>query len=55
MTGGLGGTGGQAVKPGYKMTAHEQAAMATSGDALQTKVYAAGLGYFDDPYAKFFL
>ena len=37
------------------MSAHEQAVMATSTDALMTKVYAAGLGYFNDPYAKLFL
>ena len=54
MSGGLGGAE-PPKKPAVKMTAHEQAVMATSGDALMTKVYAAGLGYFDDPYAKLFL
>ena len=29
--------------------------MATSHDAISTKVYAAGLGYFEDKYAKFFI
>ena len=29
--------------------------MATSTDALMTKVYAAGLNYFEDPFAKLFL
>lgn len=29
--------------------------MATSNDALVTKVYAAMLGYFQDDYAKLFL
>ena len=33
-----------------KLGGHEQAVMATSGDALATKVYAAKLGYFNDPY-----
>ena len=42
-------------KPSKKMTAHEQAVMATSGDALMTKVYAAKLNYFEDPYSKHFL
>ena len=29
--------------------------MATSNDALVTKVYAAGLNYFDDKYSKLFV
>jgi tRNA wybutosine-synthesizing protein 4 len=29
--------------------------MATSNDALVTKVYSSGKGYFEDPYSKLFL
>tara|TARA_B110000285_G_C15014597_1_gene558340 strand:+ start:93 stop:323 length:231 start_codon:yes stop_codon:yes gene_type:complete len=38
-----------------KLTGHDQAVMATSNDALVTKVHASGLGYFEDPYSKLFL
>ena len=38
-----------------KMSGHEQAVMATSADALCTKVYASKLNYFEDPHAKLFL
>ncbi len=34
-----------------KLSGHEQAVMATSTDALVTKVYASGLGYFKDNYS----
>ena len=38
-----------------KLTAHEQGVLATSNDALVTKVMAAQLGYFKDEYSKLFL
>jgi hypothetical protein len=38
-----------------KLSGHDQAVMATSHDALATKVYASQLGYFDDKYSKLFL
>ena len=44
---------GKAQKP--KLSGHEQAVMATSADALLTKVYAAKLNYFEDPHAKLFM
>ena len=37
------------------MSGHDQAVMATSNDALATKVYASELNYFADPYSKLFL
>lgn len=38
-----------------KLNGHDQAVMATSNDALVTKVYASGLNYFVDPYSKLFI
>jgi len=38
-----------------KLSGHDQAVMATSNDALVTKVYASQLGYFMDNHAKLFL
>jgi hypothetical protein len=38
-----------------KLSGHDQAVMATSQDALATKVYASGLGYFVDEYSHLFL
>jgi len=38
-----------------KLSGHDQAVMATSHDALATKVYASQLGYFEDEYSKLFL
>lgn len=46
----------EASKPEkMKLSGHDQAVMATSQDALVTKVYASGLGYFDDKYSKLFV
>ena len=41
--------------PKMKLSGHDQAVMATSNDAIATKVYAAQLGYFRDDYSKLFL
>lgn len=38
-----------------KLSGHDQCVMATSQDALCTKVYASGLNYMDDDYSKLFL
>ena len=45
----------QPKKEKMKLSGHDQAVMATSNDALATKVYAAQLNYFVDPYSKLFL
>ena len=37
------------------MTGQDQAVMGTANDALLTKVYAEGLGYFKDEFCKPFL
>jgi hypothetical protein len=34
-----------------KLNGHDQAVMATSNDALVTKVHASKLNYFVDPYS----
>ena len=38
-----------------KLSGHDQAVMATSNDALITKVYASEKGYFEDKYSKHFV
>ena len=41
--------------PKMKLSGHDQAVLATSNDALATKVYASKLGYFQDKYSELFL
>lgn len=42
-------------KEKMKLSGHDQAVMATSNDALVTKVYSAQLNYMVDPFSKLFL